>query len=68
MLAPDAIYLKGYRCCEKSVFEGGRTVLFPLFGLLHYLPYFKAIVRDLYEEWRWKPEYRKQNRLDRVNQ
>lgn len=59
VLAPDTIYLNGYRYCQKSVSEGGRKVLFPLFGPLNYLSYFKAIIRDFYEEWRWKPLYRK---------
>ena len=63
VLAPDTIYLNGYRCCQKSVSEGGRKVLLPLFGHLNYISYFKAIIRDLYEEWRWKPKYRKHRKM-----
>ena len=59
ILAPDATYLNGFRYNIKSLSEGGRKCIFPLFGPLNYLPYFKSVIRDLWEEWRWKPEYRK---------
>ena len=49
-------YTKGIRNNKQAVYNGGRKLLLPFWGLLGKFPYFKGAIRDI-----WEMEYRVQD-------
>lgn len=49
-------YTKGIRNNKQPVYNGGRKMLLPFWGLLGKFPYFKGAIRDI-----WEMEYRVQD-------
>lgn len=55
-----SIYTKGIRNNKQAVYNGGRKMLLPFWGVLGRFPYFKAAIRDIWEmEYRVKESYRR---------
>lgn len=48
-----SVYTKGIRNNKQAVYNGGRKMLLPFWGVLGRFPYFKAAIRDI-----WEMEYR----------